>query len=116
MVTITPENNLFTVLVHYRTEADEQQALIDLLIPTVDVFARQPGFVSLTMHRSEDSEEVLVYLQWRSRADSEACMNSPDVFQAGQEVMGFIQSGRATMDVRPVDLILQRTAGEGNQQ
>ena len=108
MATIAQTHNVFTVLVRYTTAPEAQQPLLDVLTPTTDVFARQPGFVSLTVHRSLDGSQVIVYLQWRSRADHEACMNSPEVFAAGQELMALLQTGTVTMDVQPFEIVLSK--------
>jgi heme-degrading monooxygenase HmoA len=40
--------------------------------------ARQPGFVSITLHRSLDGRRVVNYIQWASREQLEAAHKSPE--------------------------------------
>jgi heme-degrading monooxygenase HmoA len=40
--------------------------------------ARQPGFVSITLHRSLDGQRVVNYIQWKSRELLEAAHKSPE--------------------------------------
>jgi heme-degrading monooxygenase HmoA len=40
--------------------------------------ASQPGFVSITLHRSEDGGHVINYVQWKSRKELEAAHHSPE--------------------------------------
>ncbi len=89
MVTLIQSNQLFIVIVHYTGASAEQQHLISTLNPGVDIFAKQPGFISLTMHRSLDGTQIMVYLPWRSQADHEVCMTNPEFFTVGQEMMAY---------------------------
>jgi heme-degrading monooxygenase HmoA len=107
MITISENNDLFTVVVRYTAAPEDQAELIEVLKQSAPAFNPLPGFISLSMHRSLDGSQVLVYLQWRSRADSEACMMNPVWLKAGQALMTkFIQTGRATMDVQPYEVVL----------
>lgn len=36
-----------------------------------------PGFVSANVHRGDDGERVVNYVQWRSLADFQAMQNNP---------------------------------------
>jgi len=40
--------------------------------------ARQPGFVSITLHRSLDGRRIVNYVQWQSRDLLEAAHKSPE--------------------------------------
>lgn len=71
--------DLFTVVVRVRTpSADDRPQVLDICRATQQIFARQPGFVSSSLHLGDDGDEIVSYLQWRTRADHEACLRSPD--------------------------------------
>jgi len=38
--------------------------------------AKQPGFVSISLHRSTDGGEIVNYVQWKSREQLEAAHHS----------------------------------------
>jgi quinol monooxygenase YgiN len=106
MATISQDNNLFTVLVRYEVDPSNQAALVEVLKRSAPTFQEFPGFVSLNMHRGLEGKQVLVYLQWRSQADSDACMSDPRWFEVGKELYGnFIQAGKATMEPQAFEVV-----------
>ncbi len=40
------------------------------------VAKQQPGFIAIKFHQSCDSNETMMYWEWESKADHEACMAS----------------------------------------
>ena len=38
----------------------------------------QPGFISISFHQSTEDNETMMYWEWDTQADHEACMKSPD--------------------------------------
>ena len=117
MASIRAGVDLFTVLVRVRTPAaDDRTQVLDICRATQQIFARQPGFVSSSLHRSHDDEVILSYLQWRTEADHEACRRSPDFGTPGaRRLMQMIEEGRVEMDVRSfaVDRVIDAAGGGG---
>ncbi|MEM8498056.1 MAG: antibiotic biosynthesis monooxygenase [Pseudomonadota bacterium] len=37
----------------------------------------QPGFISISFHQSTDAAETMMYWEWNTQSDHEACMKSP---------------------------------------
>ncbi len=66
MATVSKENMVFTVMVRHTVEPKHQKELVNLFKRMLPVFQKQPGLVSLNVHRSLDGTQVLTYLQWRS--------------------------------------------------
>jgi len=99
MATISPDADFVTVMARFRVDAADQQCLIDLIAQTDPVLIHLPGFVSSSIHRSLDGSEVVAYLQWRSLADHEACVENLEMNQAGAGLMEFINAGRANLEV-----------------
>lgn len=42
----------------------------------VPIAKQQPGFISIGFHQSHDSNETMMYWEWESKSDHEACMKS----------------------------------------
>ena len=49
-----------------------------MVAATQPIFAKQPGFISASLHRSMDGIRFTTYLQWCSEANHDACMQNPD--------------------------------------
>jgi heme-degrading monooxygenase HmoA len=99
MATIAPGTDLVTVMVRFAVDPEDQPGLLRLLAATDPVLTRQHGFVSASTHRSLDGTEVLVYLQWRSAADHEACVQDIEMNQASAGLMEFINGGKTRYEV-----------------
>ena len=105
MTTISRDNNVFTVMVQLNVDPENQGELVELSRSMIPVFERQPGFISLDLHRSLDGTQIVTYLQWRSKADHEACATSPEVATAVNAFMRFLESGKAAMEVKTYEII-----------
>ena len=116
MASIRAGTDLFTVVVRVRTpSADDRAQVLDICRATQQIFARQPGFVSSSLHGSPDGEEILSYLQWRTEADHVACMGSPDFrTPGGRRLTQMIEEGRVEMDVRSYTVDRVIDAGDGS--
>ncbi len=67
-----------TLINLYEVEPERQAELARLLSEVTDaVIANQPGFVSVSIHRSVDGKRVVNYAQWASKEDFEAFMKAP---------------------------------------
>jgi heme-degrading monooxygenase HmoA len=106
MVTICDDNSVFTAIVRIDLQQpDDQPALIEAATRMIPVFRKQPGFISLSLHRGLRGTEIVTYLQWRSKADHEACQSNPEVIAAGQAFLVYLASGRATIDVQTFEVV-----------
>ena len=97
-------------MVDFTVDADRQQALVDLLVDLMPIFADQSGFLAAHVHRSLDRSRVVNYLQWRSRADHEACLNDPEVMAAGKPLMDYLEAHRIDMNVHAYEIVLTAEA------
>jgi heme-degrading monooxygenase HmoA len=57
---------------------DNQDEVMQLMQERARFMARQPGFVSISLHRSEDGSHVVNYIQWRDRETLKAAHHSPE--------------------------------------
>lgn len=62
--------------VSYPIELQEKVQSVGLAM--VPIAKKQPGFVSVAFHQSVDKNETMMYWEWQSKADHEACMQSKD--------------------------------------
>jgi quinol monooxygenase YgiN len=68
MTTIVANSQLTTAITIFSVEPENNQQLIDLLVrATQEVIRKQPGFISINIHRSLDKTQVVSYSQWQSR-------------------------------------------------
>ena len=47
-------------------------------IEMLPVARRQPGFISVAFHQSSEKNETMMYWEWESQSDHEACMQSEE--------------------------------------
>jgi quinol monooxygenase YgiN len=76
--TIRPDSTTMTLVNVFTVAPERQQELVDLLAEVSEQTMRQiPGFISASIHRSDDGRRVVNYAQWRSRDDFEAMQRNP---------------------------------------
>jgi antibiotic biosynthesis monooxygenase (ABM) superfamily enzyme len=77
VTTISPNEDVVTLINVFTVEPEKQQELIDVLIgATEQVMSKLPGYVSANIHRSLDGTKVTNYAQWRRREDFEAIFDN----------------------------------------
>lgn len=55
-----------------------KQAIHDAGLKMVPIAKQQAGFVSIAFHQSCESNETMMYWEWASKSDHDACMASDD--------------------------------------
>ncbi len=79
--TINASDSILTMVNVLTPEPGKQAETIRLLQAGMnDEMSAQPGFISSTIHRSLNSDHVVVYAQWADEASVEAAVN---VIQSG---------------------------------
>jgi quinol monooxygenase YgiN len=79
MGVINADDDIYVVIVQFSVSPADIQALIADHGAQVEAWVRHsPGFISASYHASEDGQRMVIYAQWRSRADWEACMKRPE--------------------------------------
>ena len=58
-------------------EAGKEAEALSLMKERAQFMARQPGFVSISLHRSLDGRKIVNYVQWRDRDLLQAAHHSP---------------------------------------
>jgi heme-degrading monooxygenase HmoA len=55
-----------------------QDEVLTLMKERARFMAKQPGFVSVSLHRSEDGSHVINYVQWTDKDKLKAAHHSPE--------------------------------------
>ena len=61
--------------------ADNQDEVVKLMIERARFMAKQPGFVSVNLHRSKDGSHLVNYVQWTSADKLAAAHHAPEFRQ-----------------------------------
>ncbi len=80
----TPD--VVTQITTMETESGKQDQLLEVMIERARFMARQPGFVSISQHRSLDGSRIINYVQWKDRKSLEAAHHSPEFREKWPEV------------------------------
>lgn len=59
-------------------EPGKQSEALSLMAERARYMSRQPGFVSISLHRSLDGRRIVNYIQWQSREQLQAAHKSPE--------------------------------------
>jgi heme-degrading monooxygenase HmoA len=59
-------------------EDGKQEELVALMTERAQFMAGQPGFVSISVHRSLDGKRIVNYVQWASREQLVAAHHTPE--------------------------------------
>jgi quinol monooxygenase YgiN len=99
-----PEIRLGNSVVTHITTIDvdpiHQRDLLDLMRERARFMAKQPGFVSISLHRGIDGNHVVNYVQWADRAQLDAALRAPEFRAMNQRFGALIQDvGSSLYDV-----------------
>jgi heme-degrading monooxygenase HmoA len=95
MPEIREDNNLVTQITTVSLPPDKQEDVLGLMIERARFMAKQPGFVSVSLHRSQDGSHVVNYIQWASEDKLQAAHRSPEFRKKWPEF------GKLTDEIEP---------------
>jgi heme-degrading monooxygenase HmoA len=78
MPDIREHPGIVTQITTVKMTPDNQDEVIALMKERAKFMARQPGFVSISLHRSEDGSHVVNYVQWTDKQKLSAAHHSPE--------------------------------------
>ena len=67
MPNIRTDNQLVTQITVVESEPEKQAEALSLMTERARFMARQPGFISISVHRSLDGRRIVNYIQWQNR-------------------------------------------------
>ncbi|HEY6981541.1 antibiotic biosynthesis monooxygenase family protein [Reyranella sp.] len=77
MPQIRTGNQPVTQITIIEAEPDKQAEALSVMTERARFMAGQPGFVSISLHRSLDGRRIVNYIQWSSREQLQAAHKSP---------------------------------------
>src|SRR6202165_2026426 len=80
---IRTDNQLVTQITVVESEPDKQAEALSLMTERARFMARQPGFISISVHRSLDGRRIVNYVQWQSPDLLQAAHKSPEFRKEG---------------------------------
>lgn len=78
MPEISENNDIVTQITTVKVPSNHQAEVLQLMTERARFMATQPGFVSVSLHKSEDGSHVVNYVQWTNRDKLEAAHHSPE--------------------------------------
>ena len=78
MPAILQDNSVVTQITTVKMRPDNQDEVLKLMKERARFMAKQPGFVSVNLHRSEDGSHVVNYIQWTDKERLAAAHHSPE--------------------------------------
>ena len=66
----------FVAISKVKYPAALQEQIHEVGLKMLPIARQQPGFIAVRFHQSCDADETMMYWEWESRADHEACMAS----------------------------------------
>ena len=95
MPQISTDRQSVTQITFVEPEPGKEAEALSVMRERARFMARQPGFVSIVLHRSLDGKRIVNYLQWQSRELLESAHRSPEFRKEWQ------QFDRLTEDIDP---------------
>jgi heme-degrading monooxygenase HmoA len=78
MPEIRENAGVVTQITTVKLPPDNQDEVLSLMIERARLMAKQPGFVSVNLHRSKDGSHVVNYIQWTNPDKLKAAHHSPE--------------------------------------
>jgi heme-degrading monooxygenase HmoA len=78
MTRIQTEKQPVTQITIVDSEPNKQAEALSLMSERAQFMARQPGFISISLHRSLDGRRIVNYVQWQSRDLLRSAHQSPE--------------------------------------
>ncbi len=78
MPNIQTGNQPVTQITVVEAEPDKQAQALSVMTERARFMARQPGFVSISLHRSLDGRRIVNYVQWQNRDLLQRAHKSPE--------------------------------------
>jgi len=72
------QNGIVTQITTVKMRPDNQNEVLALMKERAKFMAMQPGFISVSLHCSEDGSHVVNYIQWTDKQRLSAAHHSPE--------------------------------------
>lgn len=87
MPMISEDSNVFTEIVMFTVEPEQQQKLVDAIVSEVERWVRhRSGFLSANYHLSLDGTRVVNYAQWTTQEAWQAFNQDPEIAVLAEKI------------------------------
>ncbi len=90
---------MYVVITRTSVPSEHMKWAVEMARKSDPIFRQQPGLVSLKTYHGEDGQSLSSVFEWRSKADHEACMQSPSFAQFSAEWGEMFASGAAKFEM-----------------
>ena len=77
------DNQPVTQITVIESEPGKQAEALSVMTERARFMARQPGFISISLHRSLDGRRIINYIQWQNRDLLQSAHRAPEFRSAG---------------------------------
>ena len=91
MPEIQAGNGIVTQITTVKTSPDNQAEVLQMMKERAHFMAKQPGFVSISLHCSKDGSHIVNYIQWTNPDKLSAAHHRPE-FREGWPRFGKLAS------------------------
>jgi Uncharacterized enzyme involved in biosynthesis of extracellular polysaccharides len=95
MPQIRQNGSIVTQITTVDVDPENQDEVLELMKERARFMSTQPGFISVSLHRSEDGAHVINYIQWSDREKLKTAHHSPEFRKNWPEF------GRLTGEIDP---------------
>ena len=81
MPEIRKDTGIVTQITTVKVEPEHQAEVLELMSERARFMAKQPGFISVSLHRSSDGSHIVNYVQWNGRDKLTAAHHSSEFRQ-----------------------------------
>ena len=87
-IEIHPGNKLTVLVTIFSVQPDNEQKLVDLIEEgTSNLFSKQPGYISCSIHRGSDAKHLVLYGQWESPQSIDAFRKVPEIGEYTKKIL-----------------------------
>lgn len=87
IIRIHTGNKIAVLITIFHMLPENEEKLIELFEEgTINIFSKQPGYISSSIHREKEAKRLVLYGQWETSEDIDAFRKKPEVGQYFQKV------------------------------
>lgn len=86
-----PGHSVATHITTVSVDPSRQREMLEVLSARAHFMARQPGFMSIRLHRGVSGRHIVNYVQWASKDQLEAAHRAPEFVELSTRFNAFVQ-------------------------
>lgn len=104
MTMIKIDKDIITLINVFTVDPSKQQQLVDALVETtIQVWRLQDGYISASIHKSQDMKKVVNYVQYRGKEAFDKRLDNPEAVVHMNKVLSMAKADGHLYDVVFID-------------